>query len=477
MTGNSGRSPAVGGPRRTRKRRWSLLIIVVVVALGAVAYFALVYKPAIAPLPEGQVPTFGVALVAKGSSLASIGDCASCHTTATGAPLAGGLPVPTPFGTIYSSNITPDRETGIGTWTEAAFARALQEGVNAAGHYLYPAFPFDHFTHVTADDAIALYAYLMTRDPVKFTPPANQLGFPYNIRTIMAGWDLLFLKKGVIAADPNQNAEWNRGRYLVEGLGHCGSCHTPRNSLGAEDTGDEYAGGPVIDGWYVYAINDTSPAPFKWDADGLAGYLRTGFSAQHGASFGPMAQVTARLGEASDADVHAMGVYVASLMARSNAPAPPPLPAQPILTSGDSLAPPMVVDVSAGRGATIYAAVCSSCHESGRLPPFGGIDFHDSTAVHADDPQNIIDMVLFGLPAGEGRTFATMPGFAGTLSQDDMVALLTYLRTTFAPGKPAWSSAASLVASTMSGATPVKLYSEDGVQRGPSPVNPPGANP
>lgn len=458
-------------------RRIALIVVVLIVAIGAVGYFALIYKPAIAPLPEGQAQTFDAALIAHGAQMAAIGDCASCHTAAGGAPLAGGLPVPTPYGTIYSSNITPDPETGIGGWTEAAFVRAMREGINREGHHLYPAFPFDHFTHVTDDDNKALYAYLMTQVPVKAQPPANQLGFPFNVRGIMAGWDLLFLKQGLLAEDGSQSAEWNRGRYLVEGLGHCAACHTPRNSLGAEDSGQSYAGGPVIDGWYVYPINDKSPAPGKWDVDSLAAYLKSGFSAEHGASRGPMAQVTARLAEAGDDDVHAMAVYIASLMGNAQAAPASQEPAPPILTSGDSLAPPQVIQASADRGALIYATACSSCHESGRPPPFGGIDFHKSTAIHADSPQNIVNMVLFGLPAAEGRTGAVMPGFAGALNHDDMVALLDYLRATYGDGKPAWSNASQVVADTLSGKTPVKIYGQDGVQRGLSPVNPPGANP
>jgi len=454
-------------------RRWLIIVVVVIVVVAAAGYFGLVYKPAIAPIDTAQAQTFDAAVVAHGAQMAAIGDCASCHTTANGPALAGGLAVPTPFGTIYSSNITPDPETGIGQWSEAAFVRAMQEGVDREGHHLYPAFPYDHFTHVTADDDKAIYAYLMTRNPVKAEPPANALPFPFNVREIMAGWNLLFFKQGALVDDPKQSADWNRGRYLVEGLGHCAACHTPRNSLGAEDSAQQYDGGPVIDGWYVYPINAKSPAPVKWDADSLAGYLKTGFAADHGASRGPMAQVTARLSAASDEDVHAMGVYVASLMGNASAPAPTP-PEQRVLQSGDSLAPPQVAEASADRGAIIYGAACSSCHDSGRLPPFGGIDFHKSTAINSDSPQNVINMVLYGLPAAEGRTGAVMPGFAGTLNQDDMVALLGYLRTTYAQGKPAWANAASLVADTMSGKTAVKLYGQDGVQRGGPQINAPG---
>jgi mono/diheme cytochrome c family protein len=464
-------------------RRWLLIVVAVIVVIGVVAYFALVYKPAIAPLEAGQTQTFEAALVAHGSALAAIGNCASCHTAPGGEALAGGVAVPTPYGTIYATNITPDRETGIGDWSFEAFSRAMREGIDREGHHLYPAFPFDHFTHVTDDDNKALYAYLMTRDPAHYEPPGNNLSFPYNIRPIMAGWDLLFLEKGPLADDPNQSAEWNRGHYLVEGLGHCGSCHTPRNNLGAEDADRLYAGGPVVDGWYTYPINQSSPAPAKWDVASLEGYLETGYSTAHGVSRGPMAQVTAKLREASDEDVHAMAVYVASLMG-STAEAAPAADAAPAgtqqaaattplpLQSGDSMAPPDMPDPSAGRGAVIYATACSGCHESGRGSPFGGIDFHKSTAIHADNPQNIVNMTLYGLPAAESRTFGMMPGFAGTLSQDDMVALLGYLRATFSD-KPAWDNAAEIVSDTMSGKTVVKLYSHDGVQRAGPATTPP----
>lgn len=443
-------------------RRIALIPIAAVVVVAAVG-FVLVYRPAMAPVAAAQ--TFDPALVARGSELAAVGDCASCHTAPGGAPLAGGVEVPTPFGTIYSSNITPDSATGIGTWSEAAFTRAMQEGVDREGHHLYPAFPFDHFTHVTPDDDKAIYAYLMTRDAVNQEPPANRLNFPFNIRGLMAFWDVLFLHKGPITDDSTQTAEWNHGRYLVEGLGHCAACHTPRNSFGAEDGAKAYAGGPVIDGWYTYPINANSPAPNKWTAAELAAYLKTGFSADHGASRGPMAQVTARLSEANRDDVQAMATYVAWLMGSTGAATTASAAIQqPILTSGDSLAPPTAPTAN-DRGAVVYASACSACHESGRAPPFGGIDFHKSTAVSADSPQNIINMVLYGLPAAEGRTGGNMPGFAGSISQDDLTALLTYLRATYANGKPAWSNADMLVADTMSGKTIVKLYGQDGVQR------------
>jgi mono/diheme cytochrome c family protein len=442
-----------------------LLIVLVVAGAGFLAY---AYRPSIDPLPTGPAQTFDASLVAHGAELAQIGDCTSCHTAPGGKSFAGGLAVPTPFGTIYSTNITPDRGTGIGGWTEAAFQRAMHEGVDRQGNHLYPAFPFDHFTHVSDDDNKALYAFLMTRDAVSLTPPANQLPFPFSFRPILAGWKLLFLKQGPLAPVDGQSDEWKRGYYLAEGLGHCAACHSPRNALGAEDSGQHFDGSPGIEGWYAYPISDKSPAPMRWNADSLAQYLSHGFADEHGAARGPMAQVTANLKSVSPADVHAIATYVASQMGTAPITAAPPLAGQPAPApqSGDSQAVPALVEASADVGQAIYAGACSSCHEGGRPQPFGGLDFHLSTAVHADNPQNIVNMVLFGLPASEGQTGAIMPGYNGAMTQDQIVALLNYLRSHFTD-KPAWSNATQIVADTLSGKTQPGIYSADGVRRAP----------
>lgn len=445
-------------------RNWLIALVIAVIVIGAVA-FAIIYRPAIDPLPTGQAQHFDTAMIAHGAELAAIGDCSSCHTAAGGRPFAGGVAVPTPFGTVYSSNITPDGRTGIGRWSEAAFERAMREGVARNGQLLYPAFPYDHFTHVTANDDKALYAFLMTRDAVESRPPENRLGFPFNVRAILAGWNLLFLHQGPIADDSGESAEWNRGRYLAEGLGHCAACHTPHNPLGAEDTSQPYSGGSIIDGWYVYPINGKSAAPVKWDMASLASYLKSGFAADHGAAAGPMAQVTAALGQASDADVKALATYVASKMQNASGGAPPAAKPAPPLTSGDSLAVPQDIQASADQGETVFATACSACHTAGRPLPYGGVDFHLSTAINADSPQNAINMILFGMPAGATHG-SIMPGFAGVLNHDQVVALLGYLRKTFT-SKPAWSDADKLVADTLSGATAVKTYSADGVERMP----------
>src|SRR5450756_874720 len=249
--------------------------VVALLVAGAVAAFAIAWRPAITAIEPPSPQSFDPSLVKRGRDLAATGNCADCHTLRGGRDFAGGLPVSTPFGTIYSSNITPDPETGIGSWPETAFRRAMRSGVNRDGQHLYPTFPYDHFTNVTDADDQALYAFLMTRLPVRAAARANQLPFPLDQRPVIAGWKLLFLRRGTWQPDPSQSAEWNRGAYLVEGLAHCGACHTPRNALGAERAGAAFAGGEV-DHWSAYAINAQSPAPVPWTAEALYGYLRDG---------------------------------------------------------------------------------------------------------------------------------------------------------------------------------------------------------
>ena len=293
-------------------------IVAIVLLGGAAAAFAIVWRPAIAAIEPPGPQAFDAALVKRGRDLAAIGNCNDCHTVRGGRNFAGGLPVPTPFGTIFSSNITPDAETGIGRWSEAAFRRAMRSGVNREGQHLYPTFPYDHFTNVSDEDDRALYAFLMTRQPVRAPARENQLSFPFNQRFAIAGWKLLFLRHGTYQPDPSQSAEWNRGAYLVEGLAHCGACHTPRNALGAERNSAQFAGGDV-DNWHAYALNDQSHAPVPWDADALFAYLRDGWHPDHGTARGPMAEVVSNLSSVPSSDVRAIAIYMAGV---SGAPTP-----------------------------------------------------------------------------------------------------------------------------------------------------------
>ncbi|HMA09136.1 MAG TPA: cytochrome c, partial [Ramlibacter sp.] len=249
------------------------------------------------PIEGATVPVqsqFDRSLVRKGQLLAAVGDCSSCHTTRDGQPYAGGVPLRTQFGTIHGTNITPDPETGIGTWSEAAFRRALREGVSRDGHLLYPAFPYDHFTHLTDEDIGALYAFFMTRDPVRSQPLSNRLVFPLQFRPLIAAWNALYLRKGPLPQQDSQSAEWNRGAYLVQSLAHCAACHSPRDALGAEKP-DAYLAGGEAEGWHATALNRQSPSPVPWTVPALATYLRTGLVADHAITAGPMQDVVHNL--------------------------------------------------------------------------------------------------------------------------------------------------------------------------------------
>ncbi|WP_249225541.1 cytochrome c [Tardiphaga alba] len=199
----------------------------VVAFAGGAAAFLYAWHPAMPPIDPPPPRSFTSEIVAKGRSLAFLGDCRTCHTAQGGKPFAGGFAMPTPFGTIYSTNITPDPETGIGRWSSAAFIRAMRQGVDREGRHLYPAFPYDHFSLTSDEDLNALYAFFMTRERVKATAPPNALPFPINVRLVLAGWKLLFLRDRRFEPDPTKDAIWNRGKYLAEGLGHCGGCHSP----------------------------------------------------------------------------------------------------------------------------------------------------------------------------------------------------------------------------------------------------------
>ena len=447
-----------------------LVILLVIVSVG---FFIYAWKPAIAVIEPPQRADFDESLIEKGARLAAVGNCTACHTNPGGQSFAGSFSIPTPFGTIYSSNITPDAKTGIGQWSEEAFIRAMREGVGRDGSHLYPAFPFDHFTKVSDEDNKALYAFLMTRPAVEQATPENDLPFPLNIRVVLAGWKMFFFDQGAYQAVASESEEWNRGAYLVDGLGHCGACHTPRNALGAEK-GDGYLAGGEAEGWSAYALNAASPAPVPWTADSLYTYLRQGWDPDHGVANGPMAEVTGNLGLLPDSDIRAMSVYLESLMG------PPSSERQ---QQGEealeaAAAPPDLVQVAASeqqddkpasRGKAIYTATCATCHAGNRQQPFGGSDPHLLTALNAPDPQNAINVILFGLPAASGRQSPIMPGFAATMNDQQVSDLLAYLREEFTR-QPAWSDIANRLADTRSGKYHVSVLPSDGIERGPDNV-------
>jgi mono/diheme cytochrome c family protein len=447
-------------------------IIAIAVIAGALAAAAIVWRPAIAAIEPPAPQSFDSALVKRGRDLADIGNCNDCHTVRGARDLAGGLrdfagglPVPTPFGIVYSSNITPDPETGIGSWSEAAFRRAMQSGVDRDGRHLYPTFPYDHFTHVSDEDDRALYAYLMTRRPVFAPARDNQLSFPFNQRAVVAGWKLFFLRHGTYQPDSSKSGEWNRGAYLVEGLAHCGACHTPRNALGAERSHAAFAGGDVDD-WHAYAINGQSPAPVPWDADALFMYLRQGWHPDHGVARGPMTQVVGNLSAVPESDVRAIAIYMADVF---GAPTPDRKRRGDDLLARAASRPAQALPSGSGNagGEAVYAAACATCHGGERAPPYGGIDLALSSAISGPDARNAANTVLMGIRPREGERGPIMPGFADSMTDEQITALLTHLRARFSD-RPPWTDTAEIVRNAR--------HSENALlQVSPSPRNAPDA--
>lgn len=440
--------------------RRSAIVAAVIFAAAIVAIAALA-RHAELPASAAAPASFDAATVARGARLAAVGDCASCHTARNGRPYAGGVPLPTPFGTIHGTNVTPDRETGIGAWSEPAFVRAMRAGVSRDGHQLYPAFPYDHFTHTADGDLHALYAYLMTRDPVRAPNPANDLRFPFGLRPLVAAWNVLYLDRRPSRPDPAQSAEWNRGAYLARSLGHCGGCHTPRNALGAERRGRAFAGGEA-EGWYVPALNAASPSPLPWTVEQLTSYLRTGIAAGHAIAGGPMQQVVESLARADERDVHAIAVYIASVLGPTNAEREARAAAARQRAERGTLAAAAADDVrrsDAASGAdadadpirvgrTVYANACASCHEGGRaVSSNGALRLPLAVAVHDPDPRSLLRIVREGIappPAEPGRW---MPAFGATITDEQLIGLLAYLRRD-AAGAPPWPDLAQAVRET-----------------------------
>ena len=435
-----------------RGRRVRLLIAALVASLLAGAFAYANRYPELAPVEPPGEADFDTALLRAGEALAGIGACEVCHTARDGAPFAGGLALPTPFGTIYSTNITPDVTTGIGAWSRAAFRRAMREGVDREGRHLYPAFPYDHFTRVSGEDLDAIYAYLMTRDPVEHTAPANELPFPINVRLLLAGWKLLFLRTGEFEPDASRGEEWNRGAYLAEGLGHCGACHTPRNRFGALATEAAYDGGDVED-WHAPALNDRSPAPIPWTQDQLVDYLFDGWEGEHGIAAGPMAPVVDHLYDQAEDDIFAIAAYFAS----RQRPQPSEAAKDSVLAAARDLEwdrdpayrPEKTPDdPSLRRGLEVFRDQCADCHKrGGRDAP---VPLALTTTVNAPDPRNVIHIIFDGIRPPRGALLRSMPAFGASIADADIVELLKYVRWHFTD-RPAWEDVAGHVAAKRAG--------------------------
>jgi mono/diheme cytochrome c family protein len=422
---------------------WPVLVLVLLIVAAALAY---AWRPALAPASAALQP-FEQTLVERGAHLAAVGTCAACHTVDPARPYAGGLALQTPFGTIYSTNITPDARTGIGSWSEQAFTRALREGVSIDGHLLYPAFPYDHYTRLTQDDIHALYAYFMTREPIDAAARENELRFPFGFRPLVAGWNLLYLHRPEKVEDPKQSAEWNRGAYLADALGHCSACHSPRNRLGAEDLQRRLDGGEA-EGWYVPALNAHSPSPQPWSRDQLAEYLRTGIAPDHAVAGGPMQGVVHDLAHADPQDVQAIATYIHSLMAPPSARLAQAARARANETTQASMPIPAANDPEAAvmrTGAQVYRDACARCHDRGRETTSGAaLQLPVAVALYDPDSRSLVHIIRDGIDPPDGEPGRMMPAFAGILTDDQIIALTAYLRRYGAHATP-WPQLADTV--------------------------------
>jgi mono/diheme cytochrome c family protein len=373
--------------------------------------------------------------VIRGQYLTAAGDCIACHTVRGSPAFAGGLEMATPFGSLYTPNITPDKQHGIGTWGADDFWRALHEGKRKDGALLYPAFPYTNYTKVTREDSDAIHAYLMTVAPVAEPSRKHELRFPYNQRELLAGWRALYFKPGVHQNDPTKSVEWNRGAYLVEGLGHCNACHATRNLLGATKD-DDYSGGLIpLQNWYAPSLTSSREAGLgDWEMKDIVELLRTGISPR-GAAVGPMAAVVQHsLQEMTLTDLTAMATY---LRAQSDKK-----PAEPwIAPSTQSKAQ---VSSMMQSGAQIYKDRCTSCHgDDGQGVPRVYPPLANNQAVRLKNPINAVRIVLNGgfPPSTEGnpRPYG-MPPFYQELNDEQVAAVVTYIRQSWGnTASPVWS--------------------------------------
>ena len=378
----------------------------------------------LAPLTAARAET----TIERGEYLVRAANCVSCHTVPGGQVFAGGVPFPTDFGTIYSTNITPDKATGIGSWTFEQFDAAVRRGMRPDGQHLYPAFPYTSFTKINDADLHALYDYFMSLRPVSAPAKPNDMSFPYNQRWLLGAWNTLYFDEGRFVPDPKRSTQWNRGAYLVEALAHCSACHSPRNVLGAEKTSEPYAGG-VLDeldeerGRVRRGAPNLTSSPHglkAWSEDDLAGYLKSGVGSR-ARLMGTMNEVVLNsTRHLSEQDTRAMAIYLKSL-----APA------------GDTGQRPSqkVMDL----GAKQYDIHCGTCHlPTGKGSADTGPPLAGSAFAQAPDPSSLIDLVINGprlpvpAPSGEWqRPWQSMTPFGQKLSDEQAAALLTFVRNSW----------------------------------------------
>lgn len=403
-------------------RRSTLALLLVLVLLVVAAGVAYLLKPRLLPGSGQPAQTNATTqIINRGEYLARAGDCVACHTAPNGPEFSGGRAMPTPFGNLYTPNITPDDETGIGRWSADEFYRMMHTGVSRDGTLMYPAMPFASYTKVTRADSDAIYAYLMSVPPVKQANRPHELRFPFNNRDLLIGWRTLYFTEGEFQPDPQQSAQWNRGAYLVQGLGHCAMCHTAINALGGSSESKQFEGGMIPNqNWYAPSLTSNREAGLgQWEIQDIADLLQVGVS-HRGTTYGPMAEVVYNsLQYMSDDDARAMAVYLKSLPPRDSAPPP---------TSQERLVDPAVMEL----GRKTYARQCATCHgDEGKGQPPGFPPLARNQSITMASPVNSIRMVLNGGYAPGTRKNPRphgMPPFSHVLNDDEVAAVVTYIR-------------------------------------------------
>jgi mono/diheme cytochrome c family protein len=421
-----------------RPVRRASLVVGGLVAVWAIAVGATPDLPRLPAHPGGAVTALSlltqtypdtapdVAVVRRGQQLVVLGDCMSCHLRKGGEPFAGGLPLKTPFGVIHTSNITSDATTGIGSWTPEQFDRAMRDGIGIHGENLYPAFPYPWFRLNSRADNDAILAYLKTTPAVNYSPPANDLRFPFNFRFLVKGWNLLFLKSAPFEPTPGQSTEWNRGAYLVDGLGHCSGCHSPKNLFGADKSGQRLHGGSLAQTVAPDLTGNVRTGLGAWSADDIATFLATGRNARAGAGSDMADVVTYSTALMHDDDRRAIAVYLKSL-----GPSP-------------DVATATADPATMKRGETVFSDYCTACHLDNAVgqphffPPLG----HNAMVQQAN-PTGVAHVILGGSRVGASPTRPSplaMPTFAWKLTDDQVADVSTYVRNS-------WGNQASPVTS------------------------------
>jgi mono/diheme cytochrome c family protein len=405
------------------RRSLAVRIILALAVLGAAAVgvVAWMLPGALPGNPIARASDATTQVINRGEYLARAGDCVACHTAPNGKDFAGGRPMPTPFGALFVPNVTPDDETGIGKWNADDFYRMMHTGVSKDGTLLYPAMPFASYTKVTRADSDAIYAYLMSVPPVKQPNRPHELKFPFNNRDLLLGWRTLYFKEGEFVPDKTQSADWNRGAYLVQGLGHCAMCHTAINALGGSSESKAFEGGMIPNqNWYAPSLTSNREAGLgNWEVKDIADLLQVGVS-HRGTTYGPMAEVVYNsLQYLSDADVSAMAVYLKALPQRDSEGPP---------TSQARLVSPGVMET----GRKVYTAQCAMCHgDEGKGSPPAYPPLAGNQSITMSSPVNSIRMVLNGGYAPGTKKNPRphgMPPFNHILNDEEVAAVVTYIR-------------------------------------------------